>query len=99
MVKDIVVKSMEELGMKVKIIGDKKRPNILGEIGNGHPRIAILCHMDVVPPGRDWKTDPFKPEIKNGRLYGRGACDNKGPYAASWAAVKTVLQKGKIKGK
>ena len=99
LVKDIVVKSMEELGMKVKIIGDKKRPNILGEIGNGHPRIAILCHMDVVPPGRDWKTDPFKPEIKNGRLYGRGACDDKGPYAASWAAVKAVLQKGKLKGK
>lgn len=99
LVKDIVVKSMKELGMKVKIIGDKKRPNILGEVGSGHPRIAILCHMDVVPPGRGWKTDPFKPKIKKGRLYGRGACDNKGPYAASWAAIKAVLKKGKPKGK
>ena len=99
LVKDIVIKSMQKLGMKVKIIGDKKRPNILGEIGNGSPSIAILCHMDVVPIGRDWKTDPFKPKIKNGRVYGRGACDDKGPYAASWAAVKAVLQKGKLKGK
>ncbi|MCK4905152.1 ArgE/DapE family deacylase [bacterium] len=99
LVKDIVVKSMKELGMKVKIVGDKKRPNILGEIGKGHPQIAILCHMDVVPPGGGWKTDPFKPEIKKGRLYGRGACDNKGPYAASWAAIKAVLKKGKLKGK
>ncbi len=99
LVKDIVVKSMEELEMKVKIVGDKTRPNILGEVGNGYPSIAILCHMDVVPPGRDWKTNPFKPKIKNGRLYGRGSCDNKGPYAASWAAVKAVLRKGKPNGK
>ena len=99
LVKDIVVKSMKELGMKVKIIGDKKRPNILGEVGHGSPSIAILCHMDVVPPGRNWKSDPFKPKVKNGRLYGRGACDDKGPYAASWAAVKAVLKKDKLKGK
>jgi succinyl-diaminopimelate desuccinylase len=109
LVKDIVVKSMKELDMKVKVIGSKKRPNILGEtcpqpkgrrVGSGSPSIAILCHMDVVPPGRGWKTDPFKPIIKNGRLYGRGACDDKGPYAASWAAIKKVLKNNKkLKGK
>lgn len=100
LVKDIVIKSMKELGMKVKVIGDKKRPNILGEVGSGPPSIAILCHMDVVPPGRGWKTNPFKPAIKNERLYGRGACDDKGPYAASWAAIKAVLSSGKkLKGK
>ncbi|MDD5454759.1 MAG: ArgE/DapE family deacylase [Candidatus Ratteibacteria bacterium] len=100
LVKALVVKSMKDLGMKIKIIGDKKRPNILGEVGKGHPSIAILCHMDVVPPGRDWKTNPFKAVIKSGRLYGRGACDDKGPYAASWAAIKAVLSSGKkLKGK
>lgn len=100
LVKDIVIKSMKELGMKVKVIGDKKRPNILGEVGSGPPSVAILCHMDVVSPGRGWKTNPFKPVIKNGRLYGRGACDDKGPYAASWAAIKAVLSSGKkLKGK
>ena len=98
--KDIIVKSMKNLGMKIKIIGDKKRPNVLGEVGTGSPSIAVLCHMDVVLPGSGWKTKPFNPVVKNGRLYGRGACDDKGPYAASWAAVKAVLSSGKkLKGK
>jgi len=98
--KDIIVKSMKNLGMKIKIIGDKKRPNVFGEVGTGSPSVAILCHMDVVLPGSAWKTDPFKPVVKNGRLYGRGACDDKGPYAASWAAIKAVLSSGKkLKGK
>jgi len=99
LVKDIVLKSMQELGLKTRILGDKKRPNILGEIGEGSPSIAILAHMDVVPPGEGWETDPFKPEVKNGRLYGRGACDDKGPYAVAWAAVKALLEVAKIKGK
>ena len=99
LVKDIVLKSMQDLGLKTKVLGDRKRPNILGEIGEGSPCIAILAHMDVVPSGEGWETDPFKPEVKNGRLYGRGACDDKGPYAASWAAIKALLEITKLKGK
>ena len=99
LVRDIVLGSMRELGMKTRVLGDKERPNILGEIGEGHPCIAILAHVDVVPPGEGWETDPFKPEVKDGRLYGRGASDDKGPYAASWAAVKALLEITKPKGK
>ena len=95
LVREIVENSLEELGAKLKVIGEEKRPNILGEIGEGKPVVAILSHMDVVPPGEGWETDPFEPVIKEGRIYGRGAEDDKGPFAASWAAVKSFLKRNK----
>jgi len=92
--KDIVLKSLERLGAGITISGNQKRPNILGMIGEGKPSIAIISHMDVVPPGDGWKNHPFKPVVKRGRIYGRGAVDDKGPYAAGWAAVKAALEYG-----
>ena len=95
LIEKIVMKSMREIGAEIKIVGEKRRPNIIGEIGKGKPVIAILSHMDVVPPGEGWDTLPFEPVIKNGRIYGRGAEDDKGPYSASWAAVKAFLENKK----
>ncbi len=57
------------------------RTNIVGYIGNGNPKLIVACHLDVVPPGEGWKTDPFKSVVKNGRIYGRGSNDNKGQMA------------------
>ncbi|MCD6558536.1 MAG: M20/M25/M40 family metallo-hydrolase, partial [Palaeococcus sp.] len=53
------------------------RPNILayyyGEQGEDSPRLWILTHLDVVPPGEGWTvTEPFKPVVKDGKIYGRG---------------------------
>lgn len=93
--KEVITRSMKELGAKVKIFGKKReRPNILGEFGEGRPSLAIIAHMDVVPPGQGWKRHPFRPIVRQGRLYGRGAVDNKGPYSASWAAVKAIITSG-----
>jgi len=61
------------------------RTNIVGYIGKGNPKLIVACHLDVVPPGEGWKTDPFKSVIKNGRIYGRGANDNKGQMATMLA--------------
>jgi len=61
----------------------KGRTNIIGYIGKGKPRLFIGSHLDVVPAGDGWKTNPFKAVIKNGKIYGRGAEDNKGSMAAS----------------
>ena len=99
--KDIILNSLKRLGAKIAISGQQKRPNILGEIGRGNPSLAIIAHMDVVPPGEGWKSHPFKPVVRSGRIYGRGVLDNKGPYAAAWAAVKAAVKcglprKGKI---
>jgi succinyl-diaminopimelate desuccinylase len=52
--------------------------------------IAILCHLDVVPATGDWDADPFSPEVRNGKLYARGAIDDKGPTMAAYYALKII---------
>lgn len=54
------------------------------------PYLGILCHLDVVPEGSGWSSDPFCMEERNGRIYGRGAIDDKGPAAAALFAMKCV---------
>ncbi len=61
------------------------RTNIIGYIGKGNPKLIVACHLDVVPPGEGWETDPFKAVVKDGRIYGRGANDNKGQMASMLA--------------
>ena len=58
------------------------RTNIIWYIGKGNPTLLVACHLDVVPPGDGWNTDPFKSVVKNGRIFGRGANDNKGQMAS-----------------
>ena len=57
------------------------------DMGDGENIIGILCHCDVVDAGEGWHTDPFAPVIKEGRLYGRGSADDKGPMVACMYAV------------
>lgn len=64
------------------------------EIGSGDEMIGILCHLDVVPAGNGWTYPPFAGEIHDGRLYGRGAVDDKGPAIASIFAMKELLDMG-----
>ncbi|MBK93040.1 MAG: succinyl-diaminopimelate desuccinylase [Rickettsiales bacterium] len=60
--------------------------------GNG-PHICFAGHVDVVPPGslNSWSSNPFKAVIKNGKIYGRGACDMKGAIAAYIVAIYNFL--------
>jgi len=97
---DIIMKCMKEIGAEVQIISkDEKRPNYIGRIGSGEPSVAIISHMDVVPPGEGWTHHPFQPYENEGKIYGRGALDNKGCLAASWAGIKALLKTGlKFKG-
>ena len=65
--------------------GNKKIKNLYAEIKGGEgPNLCFAGHTDVVPAGnlKDWATNPFKPTIKNGVLYGRGASDMKTAIAA-----------------
>lgn len=52
--------------------------------------VGVLGHIDVVPVGDGWDTDPFSPVIKEGKLYARGAVDDKGPLFASLYALKLL---------
>jgi succinyl-diaminopimelate desuccinylase len=62
------------------------------EWGKGDEIVGILCHIDVVPPGDEWTSDPFSAEIKDGKIYARGAIDDKGPTMAAYYALKIVKE-------
>ena len=56
--------------------------------------IGIVCHLDVVPSGDGWTTSPFELTLEDGILKGRGIVDDKGPAAASYIAMKRLLDSG-----
>ena len=59
------------------------RANVVGRIDNGEgPCLAFNSHMDTVPAGHGWTGDPFRLSERDGKLFGRGACDAKGPVVA-----------------
>lgn len=63
------------------------------EFGEGKELVGIVGHLDVVPANEeDWNYLPFTPTISNGRIYGRGAIDDKGPVVASLYAMKAVME-------
>jgi len=68
------------------------------EVGAGEDMIGILGHVDVVPEGdaSNWKHAPFGGEIASGRIYGRGAIDDKGPVIAAVYAIKALLDAGVV---
>lgn len=68
----------------------KNCENMIGyaEVGSGETLMGILVHLDVVPAGDGWDTDPFSLEIKDGKVYGRGVTDDKGPAIAVIHAIK-----------
>ena len=64
------------------------------EVGSGDQLVGILGHVDVVPVGTGWDTDPFEPVVKDGRIYARGSSDDKGPTVAAYFALKLLRELG-----
>lgn len=64
------------------------------EMGEGEELLGILCHVDVVPEGDGWSSDPFGAEIHDGKIYARGAVDDKGPTMAAYYAMKVIKELG-----
>ncbi|MDU4962229.1 MAG: dipeptidase PepV [Sporomusaceae bacterium] len=64
------------------------------EYGSGDDYIAVLGHLDVVPAGDGWTYPPYGGEIHAGRLYGRGAADDKGPIMAALYGLAAVKELG-----
>ncbi|HVL54416.1 MAG TPA: M20/M25/M40 family metallo-hydrolase, partial [Vitreimonas sp.] len=72
-------------------------PIVLARIGRpGGRRLLLVGHVDVVPPGdpRTWTVDPWAAEVRDGSLYGRGACDMKGGVASILAALRALVASG-----
>ncbi|MCM3442717.1 dipeptidase PepV [Metabacillus halosaccharovorans] len=60
--------------------------------GTSEEIVGILCHVDVVPEGDGWTSDPYHAEIRNGKIFARGAMDDKGPTIAAFYAMKIVKE-------
>lgn len=60
------------------------------DINDNETLLGILVHLDVVDAAENWTTNPFEGVIKDGKIYGRGASDNKGPSVASLYALKAI---------
>ena len=82
----------KELGLKAEVLENKVAVIDLNE---QPAELDILAHLDVVPAGDGWTvTEPFVPVIRDGRLYGRGSSDDKGPAIAALYAMKAVKDLG-----
>lgn len=91
---ELIAKKMESCGLSVQVIGG----NVVGElktVAEG-PTLILNGHMDTVPVGdiTSWTFDPFGAEIKDGRIYGRGASDMKGGLASMIMAIDALKKSG-----
>jgi acetylornithine deacetylase len=75
----------DDAGVRVELRG--RRPG---------PTLALVSHLDVVPPGEGWTRDPFTPSIEEGRLFGRGSGDAKASVAAMLCAALDLAEAGGI---
>ena len=98
---DIIISYLEPLGFNCEKIdfgeGIEKVENLYARFGTMEPNIAFAGHVDVVPTGdiNNWSINPFGGEVKEGKVWGRGAADMKSGIAAFIAAVSDFLKDNK----
>lgn len=88
---DYVLNLGKELGFETYNV-----ENVCGHIeyGEGKELLAVLCHVDVVPAIGEWTRPPFECYEKDGKLYGRGTIDDKGPAITTLYALKAIKDLG-----
>ena len=88
------IKISERFGFKTKV--DPEGYYGYAEIGEGEEMLGILGHLDVVPAddAENWDSDPFTVTERDGKFFGRGVIDDKGPMLASLYALKILLDNG-----
>lgn len=92
---DLIAERLQKVGFSVQHLPFGKVKNLWATHGNAAPVLCFLGHTDVVPTGprEQWTTDPFEPQQRDGRLYGRGAADMKGSVAAMVLALEAFVAK------
>ncbi len=86
---------MNRLGLAARVVPTAGWPMVLGEWAGapGKPTVLLYGHYDVQPPDPldEWVSPPFEPTIRDGRVYARGAGDNKGQHFAQLLALESTL--------
>ena len=85
-----------DLGMALGFETSKNLDGLVGylDLGKSEDTFGILAHVDVVPAGEGWTKDPFGGEIVDGKIYGRGSMDDKGPIVIIMYAIHELLKNG-----
>ncbi|MCB8928877.1 MAG: M20/M25/M40 family metallo-hydrolase [Ardenticatenaceae bacterium] len=94
-----IVAEAEKLGLNGRLVAKESlRPNALVSWGHGPRGFALVGHMDTVAAGDAslWASPPFVPEVRNGRLYGRGTSDNKAGLAIGLYTLAALRDQGQL---
>lgn len=86
-----ILKKSESLGFRVKNLDGYVG---YAEYGDGEETVGILVHVDVVPAGDGWSYPPFEAHMDNGKIFGRGTLDDKGPTVAALYALNAIKESG-----
>jgi len=89
----LLCERLAALGFEIESLPFGEVTNCWARRGDAGPLFCFAGHTDVVPtgPSEQWTSDPFDPVVRDGRLYGRGACDMKGSLAAMITATEGFL--------
>lgn len=94
-VADFIADIMKKTGLETRIHPTKGCPVVLGsrQASENAPTLLLYGHYDVQPPDpiEAWVSPPFEPEIRDGRIFGRGVGDNKGQHFAQILAIESLL--------
>lgn len=90
---ELLAARLQPLGFSIEYLNAGGVTNLWAQRGDQGPLTVLAGHTDVVPTGplAQWNSDPFIPEVRDGRLYGRGAADMKSGIAAMVCAVERLL--------
>ena len=90
----LLIERLSAIGFECETLQFGEVTNLWARRGNSAPLLAFAGHTDVVPTGPldQWHSDPFKPEVRDGFLYGRGAADMKSGIAAMVTACERFVQ-------
>lgn len=94
-VAEFLARELAKIGFETwfqEVEGDRKNIYGIYKFNREGPVLTFNGHLDTIPPCEGWKTDPFKPLAKGGKLYGLGSCDMKGGIAAILTALKGLIE-------
>ncbi|PJF26906.1 MAG: succinyl-diaminopimelate desuccinylase, partial [Phototrophicales bacterium] len=95
-----IIQTLQAAGCSVSALSPTAKPNavsVIAAFGSGEPVIMLHAHIDTVPiaahEAQNWHVDPYSATIENGKVYGKGAVDDKAPLAAMMQVMIDAAQR------